>query len=146
MKLRAAATLMVTRRGGTTAVCRRRPRWHKYKLRRASTSYGLPGAINGHGWTQWVAGVAVKLQWDGGMARASCRRQGRWRTLYAGTAAAAGEKETEAKQMGCVAKCGWVRAMLRHALPWLGHTRRGSGDARRSLATTRRLGSEPVGH
>jgi len=34
-----------------------------------------------------------------------------------------------------VAKCGWVRAMLRHALPWLGHTRRGSGDARRSLAT-----------
>jgi len=83
---------------------------------------------------------------DGEAAKASYRRQGRWRTLCARTAAAAGEKETEAKQMGCVAKCGWVRAMLRHALPWLGHTRRGSGDMRRSLATTRRLGSEPVGH
>ena len=55
-------------------------------------------------------------------------------------------KETEAMQMGCVAECGRVLAVLRRALACLGHTRQGAGDARRSLATTRQLGSEPVGH
>jgi len=83
---------------------------------------------------------------DGEAAKASYRRQGRWRTLCARTAAAAGEKETEARRMACAAECGWVRERLRHALACLGHTWQGIGDARRPLATTRRLGSEPVGH
>ena len=76
---------------------------------------------------------------DGEAAKASYRRQGRWRTLCARTAAAAGEKETEAKQMGCTAECG-------RALAWLCRAGQGAGDARPWLATTRRIGSEPVGH
>ena len=43
-------------------------------------------------------------------------------------------------------ECGWVRERLRCALAYRGHTRLGTSDARRPLATTWWLGSEPVGH
>ena len=39
---------------------------------------------------------------------------------------------------GVLWQCGRVRAMLRRALACPGHTRRGAGDARPLLATTRR--------
>ena len=83
---------------------------------------------------------------DGEAAKASYRRQGRWRTLCARTAAAAGEKETKAKQMGCAAESGRALGRLRRALAWLCCAGQGAGDARLWLATTRRIGSEPVGH
>ena len=59
---------------------------------------------------------------------------------------ACGKKKTEAKQMGCAAECGRALGRLRRALAWLCHAGQGAGDARPSLATTRRTGSEPVGH
>ena len=106
-----------------------------YRARLADTGGhgGLPG------WRWSYCG-------DGEAAKASYHRQGRWRTLCAGTAAAAGEKETEAKQMGCAAECGRVLGRLRCALAWLCRAGQGAGDARPWLATTRRTGSEPVGH
>ena len=83
---------------------------------------------------------------DGEAAKASYRRQGRWRTLCARTAAAAGEKETEAKQMGCAAECGRALGRLRRALAWLYRAGQGADDAWPWLATMRRTSSEPVGH
>ena len=106
-----------------------------YRARLADTGGrgGLPG------WRWSYCG-------DGEAAKASYRRQGRRRTLCARTAAAAGEKETEAKQMGCAAECGRALGRLRRALAWLCHARQGAGDARPWLATTRRLCPASVGH
>ena len=59
---------------------------------------------------------------------------------------ACGKKKTEAKQMGCAVECGRALGRLRRALAWLCHAGQGAGDARPSLATTRRTGSEPIGH
>ena len=59
---------------------------------------------------------------------------------------ATGEGGARKMQMVRAGQCGWVLARLRRSLARLGHTRQGTGDARRPLATTRRLGSEPVGH
>ena len=69
-------------------------------------------------------------------------------TVEAGksSAAAAGEEETEKMQMVHAGQCGRVLARLRRALACLGHTRRGTVDAQRPLASTRRADSVPVGH
>ena len=81
---------------------------------------------------------------DGEVELSRCR-EWRRRTLGA-TAAMAGEEGSREMKMVSAAKCGQVRAMLRRSLARLGHTRRGTSDARHPLATTRWLGSEPVGH
>ena len=86
--------------------------------------------------------MAVVLEWLG----ASYARLWRRRSCKSSAAAAAGEKKTEAKQMGCAAECGRALGRLRRALAWLCHAGQGVGDARPWLATTRRTGSEPVGH
>jgi len=62
------------------------------------------------------------------------------------SAATAGEEETEKMQMVRMGQCGRVLARLRRALACLVHTRRGTGDARHPLASTRRADSVPVGH
>jgi len=102
---------------------------------------------------QWARGEAMGCWGDGGAMAvvlewlgASCARLWRRRSCKSSAAAAAGEKKTEAKQMGCAAECGRALGRLRRALAWLCHAGQGAGDARPWLATTRRTGSEPVGH
>ena len=80
-----------------------------------------------------------------GEAELSRCREWRWQMLGA-VAAMVGEEGSREMKMVSAAECGQVRAMLRHSLARLGHTRRGTGDVWHPLATPRRLGSEPVGH
>ena len=86
--------------------------------------------------------MAVVLEWLG----ASYARLWRRRSCESSAAAAAGEKKTEAKQMGCAAEYGRALGRLRRALAWLCHAGQGAGDARPSLWTRGGQGLTAVGH